>query len=201
MTTRGWDSGEWTVPPLQTRLEGGDLVATAAKGSDAWRTTAHGYITDDAHALLAPLADGEAVEVEFLADLTEQFDQAGLVVRSDAAHWIKAGAEYADGALQLGTVVTRDTSDWSCAPVPGWEGRRVTVSAARAGDAILIRARVDDEPYRLIRVAWFDPELPVAAGPYLAAPSRAGLTVRFTAWRIERADAVVHPDGLPDFAG
>src|SRR5690606_41566187 len=44
-------------------------------------------------------------------------------------------------------------SDWSVAPVPGWAGRLVTVRASRAGDAVTVRARVDDEPFRLVRVA------------------------------------------------
>ena len=200
MAAREWTTGEWTVPPVDLRFDGPDLLATAEKGSDAWRTTAHGYITDNAHALLAPLADGEAVEVDFVAELPEQFDQAGLMVRADEAHWIKAGAEFADGTLQLGAVVTRDASDWSSSPIPDWAGKTVTISASRSGDAILIRARVAGEPFRLIRVAWFDPTLAISAGPYLAAPSRAGLTVRFTAWRVDAADSVVHPDGLPDFA-
>jgi uncharacterized protein len=121
------------------------------------------------------------------------------MLRSDAAHWIKAGAEFADGTLQLGAVVTSGASDWSSAPVPEWAGRAVTMSATRTGNAVLIRARVDDEPFRLIRTAWFDPALELAAGPYLAAPTRAGLEVRFTRWRVVPADAVVHPDGLPEF--
>jgi uncharacterized protein len=193
----GWE-GTWTTAPERVETHGSDLVVTARRGSDAWRTTAHGYVTDSAHALLRPLREGEAVDVEFEAPLTRQFDQAGLVLRADAAHWIKAGLEFADGLLQLGVVVTRDTSDWSSAPVPEWAGRRATVSASRTGDAVLIRARVDDEPFRLIRVAWVDPSLALGAGPYVAAPTRDGLTVRFTGWRSGAADAVVHPDGLPD---
>ena len=146
MAAREWTTGEWTVPPVDLRFDGPDLLATAEKGSDAWRTTAHGYITDNAHALLAPLADGEAVEVDFVAELPEQFDQAGLMVRADEAQWIKAGADFADGTLQLGAVVTRDASDWSSSPIPDWAGKTVTISASRSGDAILIRARVAGEP-------------------------------------------------------
>ena len=65
-------------------------------------------------------------------------------------------------------------------------------------DAVMIRARVDEEEWRLIRVTHVDPALEFGAGPYLAAPTRDGLTVRFTGWTTGPADAEVHPDGLPE---
>ncbi|WP_299951499.1 DUF1349 domain-containing protein [uncultured Modestobacter sp.] len=159
-----WGAGTWTTPPVSATEDGPDLLVTAAEGSDAWRHTSYGFVHDDAHALLAPLHG--AVEVTFHADLDQQFDQAGLMLRADAETWLKAGVEFSDGAAQLGAVVTLGRSDWSVAPVPDWAGRRVTVRASRAGDAVTVRARVDDEPFRLVRVAAFPADVPVAAGPY-----------------------------------
>ncbi|MGY5883619.1 DUF1349 domain-containing protein [Modestobacter lacusdianchii] len=185
-----WSAGAWTTPPVAASEDGPDLLVTAAKGSDAWRHTSYGFVHDDAHALLAPL-DG-AVEVTFDADLDQQFDQAGLMLRADAETWLKAGVEFSDGAAQLGAVVTLGRSDWSVAPVPDWTGRRVTVRASRSGDAVTVRARVDDEPFRLVRVAAFPPDVPVAAGPYCCAPTRAGLVVRFRGWTTGPADADLH---------
>ena len=191
-----WSEGRWSVEPVATALAGRHLLVTAARGSDAWRETAHGYVTDSAHALLAPMEPETAVEVTLVAELTHQFDQAGLMLRAGPTEWIKAGVEYADGVFQLGAVVTRGTSDWSSAPVD-WAGRTVTLSASRLGNAVFIKARVDDQPWRMIRLAWVDPDLSYEAGPYLAAPTRDGLSVRFTRWITGPADAVVHPDGLP----
>ena len=198
MTEQSWDTGEWSVEPAATRREGAHLLVTAREGTDAWRETAYGYITDDAHGLLAPMQNGQAIEVTFVADFNQQFDQAGLMLRASETQWIKAGVEFADGVLQLGAVVTRDTSDWSSGPVD-WVGREVTMSASRSGNAIMIRAKVDGEPYRLIRLAWVDPALTLAAGPYLCAPTNADLTVRFTGWRLLPAEETIHADGLPDF--
>jgi regulation of enolase protein 1 (concanavalin A-like superfamily) len=196
--TSRWSAGTWTNPPADARLDGEGLLVTATRGTDAWRLTAHGYVTDDAHALLAPMTEHTAVEVSFAA---EQFDQAGLMLRAGPENWIKAGAEFADGALQIGVVVTRDYSDWSSTQQPDWAGRELTMQATRTGDAVVIRARVDDEPFRMIRLCWVDPRLEYAAGPYLCAPTRSGLEVRFTRWAEVAADTIVHPDGLPDFAG
>jgi uncharacterized protein len=68
----------------------------------------------------------------------------------------------------------------------------VTVRASRDGDAVTVRARVDDEPFRLVRLAPFPPGATVLAGPYCAAPTRSGLTVRFTRWTTGPADAALH---------
>src|SRR5436305_1850853 len=61
-------SGTWLNPPPAAREEGGDLLVTAAAGSDLWRTTGYGFVRDSGHGLLRPLADGRAVEVSFRLD-------------------------------------------------------------------------------------------------------------------------------------
>lgn len=192
LRTVPWADGRWTTTPVSAVEEGGDLLVEAAEASDAWRHTAYGFVHEDEHALLAPLAAGTAVEVTFVADFAEQFDQAGVFVRADVETWIKAGVEHADGAPQLGAVVTIGRSDWSVGPVPDWAGREVTVRASRSGDAVTVRARVDDEPFRLVRVAPFPRDADVAAGPFCCAPTRSGLVVRFRRWAVGDADAALH---------
>jgi len=187
-----WDEGEWTHDPVRADVDGGDLVVTAREESDAWRVTSYGFIHDSEHALLSPLPRDTAVEVSFTVGLTEQFDQAGLFLRVSATRWIKAGVEYADGSPQLGVVVTDEMSDWSAAPVQSWSGRIATIRASRAGDAITIRARIDDEPFRFVRLVPLDPSTDLDAGPYVCAPTRAGLTVRFHTWRHSSPDAALH---------
>ena len=191
MRERGWDEGGWTTEPEAVAVDGAALLVTAREGSDFWRTTSYGFVHDDGHGLLADLPDRSAVEVSFVAGFEAQFDQAGVLVHADGEHWVKAGVEYADGALQLGAVVTSGVSDWSTGEVP-WVDRLVTVRASRDGDAITIRARVDDEPWRLVRLAPIDPTRGWRAGPMVCAPTRAGLTVRFTRWSVGDADAALH---------
>ncbi|GAA4682999.1 DUF1349 domain-containing protein [Nocardioides nanhaiensis] len=181
----------WLNPPPDVQVREDALLVTAAEGSDLWRTTSYGFVRDSGHALLVELPEATALEVSFVVDLPEQFDQAGLLVRSGPEQWVKAGVEHSDGAPQVGAVVTRGVSDWSVAPVPAWAGRVVTVRGSRAGDALTVRARVDDEPWQLVRVAPLPPG-PLLAGPYCCAPSRAGLTVRFTDVRLVPADGALH---------
>lgn len=187
-----WTEGVWTHPPESVETDGSDLVVTAVEGSDAWQVTSYGFVHDSEHALVAPLAHDAAVEVVFTVDLHEQFDQAGVFLSVSPTHWVKAGVEHADDAPQLGVVATDGRSDWSVAPVPTWSGRRATIRASRSGDAVTVRARVDDEPFQLVRVLPLDPDLDLRAGPYLCAPTRAGLTVRFHSWRTTDPDAALH---------
>ena len=191
MRERRWDEGGWTTEPEGVAVDGDDLLVTAREGSDFWRTTSYGFVHDDGHGLLAGLPDHSAGEVAFVAGFEAQFDQAGVLVHGDDEHWVKAGVELADGALQLGAVVTDLVSDWSTGAVP-WNGRLVTVRASRDGDALTVRARVDHEPWRLVRLAPIDPTLAWRAGPMVCAPTRAGLTVRFTRWTVGDADSALH---------
>lgn len=191
-TAVDWPSGTWLNPPLETRTDAGHLLVTAVEASDFWRTTAYGFVHDDGHGLLRPLESGRAVEVTFRLDYDRQFDQAGVLVRADERHWLKAGVEVVDGAPQLGAVVTHDASDWSAQPVPTWQGDEITMRVSRAADALTVRARRGDGEWQFVRLAPWPPGLAAEAGPFCCAPSRAGLQVRFTGWRSGPADTQLH---------
>ncbi|MFP7761771.1 DUF1349 domain-containing protein [Marisediminicola sp. LYQ85] len=151
MTDVDWAAGAWTNEPAQVDRDGSALRVTAQEGSDAWRTTSYGFVHASEHALLTDFAQDSAMEVTFRLDFTDQFDQAGLFVRVDDATWTKAGVEFSDGVESLGAVVTRGMSDCSLSPVPEWGGRDVVIRGSRSENALTIRARVDDEAWRLVR--------------------------------------------------
>jgi hypothetical protein len=187
-----WSKAHWLNPPEHTAEDGTALLVTAREGSDFWRTTNYGFVRDDGHALLTDFPPGTAVEVGLTVDFEGLYDQAGALVRVDADTWIKAGVEVSDGQPQLGAVVTHGTSDWSLGPVPEWAGREVTVRVSRSGDAVTVRARCADEPWRMVRLAWLDPDAPAQAGLFCCAPQRSGLTVRFTRLATGPADTSLH---------
>ena len=166
-----WSAANWLNPPLVVKEDDDGLLVTTRPQSDFWRVTSYGFVHDDGHALLVPFPAGTAVEVGFVARMEELYDQAGVMVRVDAEHWIKAGVEVSDGLPQLGAVVTHERSDWSMAPVPDWAGRHVTIRASRSGDAVTIRARCEGGPWRTVRLA----PLPPAGGVLgVVAARRAG---------------------------
>lgn len=186
-----WPPAQWLNEPAH-HTEGTDLVVEAARGSDFWRTTSYGFQRDNGHALLTPLHAGEAVTVGFVAEFPELYDQAGVFVRASPTTWAKAGLECSDGVAQLGAVVTHDRSDWSMAPVADWAGRLVFLRVSRLGDALIFRARVDETPWRMLRLAYLDPATEVSAGPFCCAPERAGLSVRFRSFTREPGDTTLH---------
>jgi regulation of enolase protein 1 (concanavalin A-like superfamily) len=187
-----WSAGTWLNEPESRIDQGGHLHVTARQGSDFWQRTSYGFERDSGHALLYPLPQDSAIEVTFRADFTDLYDQAGVLLRCDETTWIKAGIEFTDGVPHLSAVVTNDVSDWSTFPVGEWAGREVTVRVSRSGDAVTVRARVDAEPWVMVRLAPLDPSAISSAGPFCAAPERAGLTVEFLGARLGPADAGLH---------
>jgi uncharacterized protein len=187
-----WSAATWLNPPLRAEAADDGLLVTTRPRTDFWRRTSYGFVHDDGHALLTAFPSGTAVEVDFVARLDALYDQAGLMIRVDAETWIKAGVEVSDGFPQLGAVVTHGLSDWSMAPVPDWAGRPVTIRASRAGDAVTVRARCGDEPWRMVRLAPLAPDATAAAGPFCCSPVSEALTVRFTRFATGPADADLH---------
>ena len=186
-----WSEGEWTRPPVSLTVKDDFLIAEAAEGSDWWRTTSYGFIHDDGHALLRDFPQDSSMEVSFILNFSEQFDQCGVLIRSDEENWIKAAVEFSDGYPQLGAVVTQTRSDWSTGRVPEWIGKEVTVRVSRKGDALTVRAKADED-FRLVRVAPFDSRRSWKAGPMLCAPTRAGFISTITSWRVGEADSELH---------
>lgn len=189
----GWPAASWLNPPQVVAVDGGALIVTTRPGSDFWRVTSYGFVHDDGHALLTDFPAGSAVEVTFVASFDTLYDQAGVFVRVDEQTWIKAGVEFSDGLPQLGAVVTHGQSDWSLAPVPEWAGQEVTVRVSRSGDAVTVRARCADEPWRMVRLAPLAPDA-AAAGPLCCSPGSDALDVRFTRFAVLPADTELHAD-------
>ena len=190
-----WTQGTWSRAPETSREEGSRLLVEAAEGSDYWERTLYGFRHDSGHALLAEWPEGQAVEVSFeLSHFRELYDQAGLMLWHGPTRWIKAGVEMNDGVLHVGAVVTNGSSDWSLAPVPAWTEGIVTVRASWSEDAVIVRASANGEPWRLLRVAPFAYARDRQAGPFVCAPTRAGLQVTFTAWKHAPPDVDLHRD-------
>jgi uncharacterized protein len=194
-----WREGEWLNPPASSEFIDDGLVISPDAGSDFWQLTSYGFSHDSGHALMTTFLNGSAMpdcamEVTFLGNFAHQFDQAGLLLRVTPTRWIKAGVEHSDGSLQLGAVVTSERSDWSLQPLREWGDRPVTIRASVSAGAATIRARCGDGAWQLVRVA----PLHVAegevlrGGPFACAPSKAGLTVRFTRWETDAPDSSLH---------
>jgi regulation of enolase protein 1 (concanavalin A-like superfamily) len=186
-----WSQGTWTRQPASVSELDGLLKFESIEASDWWRITSYGFIHNDGHALVTDFPNESAMEVSFILDYTEQFDQCGIFLTADDENWIKAGVEFCDGYPQVGAVVTRTTSDWSSARIAQWVGKEVTVRASRSGDAVTIRAGIGGD-LQLVRVAPLTSTLTWKAGPMACAPTRAGLVTTITSWSIGDKDQELH---------
>ena len=184
-------TGHWLNSPEQINFDGTHLRITAKDKSDFWRETSYGFIHNSGHALLNDFPGNSAVEASWILNYSEQFDQAGLIAWADDEHWIKAGIEYADGAPQLGAVVTSMKSDWSVAPVPNWMNQEVSIRFSRTEDALTIRAKCHDD-WQLVRLLPIDKRFDWKVGIHCASPTRSGLEVTFTSLKHTKADLQLH---------
>ena len=173
-----WSEGmAWlNPPPVAQNLPNGILRVVTADQTDFWQRTFYRFVHDNGHALLQPAPEEFSAEVSFSADYAAQYDQAGLMIRADSEHWIKAGIEYVGGKAHLAMVVTNGASDWSQMPLNGFTGV-LGLRMTRMGDAVWMQYRLQ-EAWQMFRLAYFPP-LALRAGPMCCSPSRAGLEVKF----------------------
>lgn len=170
---------DWLNEPPAWREDGGVLHVTTGERTDFWRKTHYGFVRDDGHARLEPVAGDFSGQVAFRGAYSELYDQAGLMLRLDAAHWIKAGIEFVAGRRMLSVVVTREVSDWSTMPCPS-DAEWLILRLTRIGTAVHVHwaDRPEPDAFRMLRLAYF-PEGPAAVGPMCCSPQRAGFEAAF----------------------
>lgn len=122
---------------------------------DSWARTFYEPLLnkDDAAAFLATVpADAECtIDGSFSILCNCQFDQVGLFVSAGDGCFVKAGLEYADGAVKLSVVVTNGGfSDWSTQPWPH-TGKNASVRlrlhklVKRQGACIVVEVSLNDD--------------------------------------------------------
>ncbi len=178
----------WTNPPPVWSGDPTALELETGANTDFWRETFYGFTRDSGHAWLAPVDGDFTVTVRFRGDYAALYDQAGLMLRADAAGWIKTGIEFTDGLMHFSVVVTGPRSDWSVIPLPGaTPGTEIAARLTRHGDAVRVQYAVAEPgglgPWRMARLAPF-PAGPARAGLMACSPERAGFRVRFENLRI-----------------
>lgn len=173
----------WLNEPPQWTDEGGRIRAVTGLETDFWRTTFYGYVTDNGHFYHRPVTGDFTAEVVVAAGHAALFDQAGLMLRADERTWLKTGLEVTSGAVQLSTVLTRDFSDLSVAPVPQGHSE-VTLRLTRFGSAVCVHRGDGNGGWDLVRLGHLDLPGTVDVGVMCCSPQRAGLEVTFRGFRV-----------------
>ena len=174
----------WFNEPEQWQINGKTLSINTPGSTDYWRIAHYGFTVDDAPFYYTNVGGEFEMKVKISGEYKARFDQAGLMIRLDHEHWIKAGIEYVDGKYNLSTVVTHTTSDWSVIqlekPVP-----YIWIKAIRRLDAIHIQYSFDDITYVEMRQAWFPDNCPVMVGMVSASPDGEGFTAKFDNFQVK----------------
>ena len=112
------DDFRWLNRPDDWSGDASRLELRTAARTDFWRETFYGFIRDSGHAYVRPVSGDFSTSAKLRGDYQALYDQAGLFLRIDEKHWIKAGIEFTDGLMHFSVVVTRGVSDWSVIPLP-----------------------------------------------------------------------------------
>jgi regulation of enolase protein 1 (concanavalin A-like superfamily) len=175
-----WAGFRWINEPPAAKFVGSALDVTTGNATDFWQKTFYGFERDSGHVFARPVEDDFTLEARILGRYETLYDQAGIMVRADATHWVKAGIEYSDGQTFLSVVVTNGFSDWSLRPVTIPDDG-IVIRLTRHAEAI--RVQFHDDAIGLwqpLRLAYLDAGASVQAGIMCCSPERAGFEVRFT---------------------
>lgn len=175
--------GVWLNEPDRWTAEGDRLRIVSDKGTDFWRETHYGFHRDSGHFLGFPTGAAFTASLRVQGHFQALYDQAGIMVRIDAHHWVKAGIELSDGRAMLASVLTDGRSDWATAPYEHDAGdfwMRATVT-----DGVLrLQVSADGKYWPLMRLAPFPRASSYLVGPMACTPERAGLDVVFSAFHL-----------------
>ena len=169
---------QWFCEPRSWQIEGKRIVVQVDGGTDFWRKTHYGFVRDNGHFGYVEVQGDFSAEVKVMGEYRDLYDQAGLMLRSDEAHWIKTGIEYVHGVQYVSAVVTNDFSDWSVAPLAG-NPAALWLRVVRKAEAVEIFYSLDGAAYTLLRVAYLPPTPSIAVGVMCAAPDGQGFGVTF----------------------
>ncbi|WP_407148368.1 DUF1349 domain-containing protein [Bradyrhizobium sp. ORS 86] len=175
--------GVWLNEPQRWSAEGDSLAVVTDKATDFWRETHYGFNRDSGHFLGFRTGEAFTAELRVRGDFQALYDQAGIMVRIDAQHWVKAGIEFSDGSAMLGSVLTDGRSDWATAHY-GHDASDFRVRATVENGVLRLQASADGKRWPLMRLAPFPKANSYLVGPMACTPERAGLKVVFSAFRL-----------------
>lgn len=169
---------KWLNEPKKWNGNAQKLTAIVDPGTDYWRITHYGFIRDSGPFYYQETAGNFEATVKVTGSYQELFHQAGLMVRIDNKNWIKTGIEYVDGVQNVSAVVTREVSDWSVVPRND-SPKSIWLKLLRKGDYVQIEYSFDNKAFKMLRLAYFAPNVKVQIGVVAAAPGKKSFPVVF----------------------
>ncbi len=180
------ENGIWLNEPKVWSLTDGTLDVVTDAETDFWRETHYGFTHDNGHLLGVPTGDAFTAEVRIRGAYEALYDQAGIMVRLDERRWVKAGIELSDGRAMLSSVLTDGRSDWATGPYEN-DPSDFRMRATVADGVLRLQVSADGKLWPLVRLAPFPAAAAYRVGPMCCTPTRAGLKVRFSDFKLSAA--------------
>jgi regulation of enolase protein 1 (concanavalin A-like superfamily) len=175
---------QWVNEPAAWGIDSGRLTLTTDDHTDFWQHTFYGFRRDNGHAFLRPATGDFSASAVVTGRYEHLYDQAGLMLRIDDSHWIKAGIEYTDGLMHFSVVVTRGVSDWSVIPLADVTPLDdVHVRLTRHGDAVRVQFAIGGNRWQMARLAPFA-DAEASVGAMACSPERGGFQASFRDVRV-----------------
>jgi len=173
----------WLNEPTEWHQTSDGLQVVTDQQTDFWRSTWYGFERHSGHLYGCDVAGEFTFQVCVEGEFTTLYDQAGLMLLQDDAHWLKAGIEYNDAQPMIGSVLTNPRSDWATGIFPG-NPRRFWLRLTRLADCLRLQYSTDGKVWPLLRLAPFPPSERCFIGVMCCTPERQGLAVRFSDLRL-----------------
>jgi regulation of enolase protein 1 (concanavalin A-like superfamily) len=168
----------WLNEPKKWTGDAKKLTVTVDPGTDYWRVTHYGFIRDSGPFYYQVATGNFEATVKVTGNYQELFHQAGIMVRIDNKNWIKTGIEYVDGVQNVSAVVTREVSDWSVVPRND-SPKSIWLKLLRKGDFVQVEYSFDNKAFKMLRLAYFPPNVKAQIGMVAAAPGKKSFPVVF----------------------
>jgi regulation of enolase protein 1 (concanavalin A-like superfamily) len=178
----------WHNEPKSWRTNESSMQMTTDKSTDFWRETHYGFTRDSGHFFGFETKGDFTAQLRVRAEYSEQYDQAGLMVRVDEARWVKAGIELCDDRPCLGSVLTVNQSDWATNLFEG-SPKDFWIRATVAKGVLRLQASVDGRIWPILRLAPFPVADRYVVGPMACTPARSGLAIEFSNFEVNPAAA------------
>lgn len=185
----------WLNEPTHWEINDRSLKMKVTPESDYWRKTHYGFTVDDGPFYYANRGGEFEVTLKITGDYKTQYDQMGLMLRIDEAHWIKTGIEYVDGVYNFSTVVTDIHSNWSVVQLKE-KPKSIWIKAIRITDAVEIFYALDGVNYMMSNVVYLLENKPVMVGMMAASPDGDGFDALFEDFNIKHLPAIKRKEWL-----
>jgi hypothetical protein len=166
--------------PTEWSSNGIALNVVTEASTDFWRVTGEGVdaVRDNGHLFGETIAGEFDLSVDIHGHFTEQYDQAGVMVRVDDHQWFKTGIEFFEGIPRFSTVVTFGYSNWMLTDFPE-PFDHLGIRISHRGDAVEVHRSLNGGPPEFSAHLYLPPGRPKFAGVMCAAPKGTGFDVIF----------------------